>query len=222
MGQAPAGEGFELDLHLVGDGHFHRMYEGVADQADVAACRGPVRRRRLAVQETPAIGAGDGPEVAPIRPAYLRIRLVHEAHRRHEAHGAGAVHERLGQPQPSLPGQGCQDQRGQREARVPGDEAQEPSHGRSAHSRRSALCRTVTKGIRPRIGGVRPAPKNGLISSRPAEQHPARTGGQSVWPPPSLPGSTASHPASSQPWNTTARPTCRTEGARRRSPSSAR
>ena len=35
-------------------------------------------------------------------------------------------------------------------------------------------------------------------------------------------GSTASHPASSQPWNTTASPTCRTEGARRRSPSSAR
>ena len=35
-------------------------------------------------------------------------------------------------------------------------------------------------------------------------------------------GSTASHPASSQPWNTTASPTCRTEGAKRRSPSSAR
>ena len=34
--------------------------------------------------------------------------------------------------------------------------------------------------------------------------------------------STASHATSSQPWNTSARPTCRTEGARRRSPSSAR
>ena len=33
---------------------------------------------------------------------------------------------------------------------------------------------------------------------------------------------TASHAASSQPWNTTASPMCRTEGARRRNPSSAR
>ena len=36
------------------------------------------------------------------------------------------------------------------------------------------------------------------------------------------PGATASHAASSQPWNTTASPTCRTDGAKRRSPSSAR
>ena len=34
--------------------------------------------------------------------------------------------------------------------------------------------------------------------------------------------STASHPASSHPWNTTASPTCRTGGAKRRNPSSAR
>ena len=36
------------------------------------------------------------------------------------------------------------------------------------------------------------------------------------------PGATASHAASSHPWNTTASPTCRTDGARRRSPSSAK
>ena len=35
-------------------------------------------------------------------------------------------------------------------------------------------------------------------------------------------GRTASHAASSQPWNTTASPTCRTDGGKRRSPSSAR
>ena len=33
---------------------------------------------------------------------------------------------------------------------------------------------------------------------------------------------TASHAASSQPWNTAASPTCRTDGVRRRRPSSAR
>ena len=37
-----------------------------------------------------------------------------------------------------------------------------------------------------------------------------------------VPGSTTSHPASSQPWNTTASPMYRTDGARRHSPSSAR
>ena len=35
------------------------------------------------------------------------------------------------------------------------------------------------------------------------------------------PGSTASHATSSQPWNTTANPMYRTDGARRRNPSSA-
>ena len=39
---------------------------------------------------------------------------------------------------------------------------------------------------------------------------------------PCAPSSTASHAASSQPWKTTARPRCRTDGMRRRNPSSAR
>ena len=42
------------------------------------------------------------------------------------------------------------------------------------------------------------------------------------WLPSAAGNSTASHPASSQPWNTTASPTCRTEGVKRRSPPSAK
>ena len=77
MGQAPGGEGFEPDMQLGGDGHLHRVHERIADHADVAARRGPVRGQRLAVEEAPAVGAGGGPEVAQVRPAHFRARLVY-------------------------------------------------------------------------------------------------------------------------------------------------
>ena len=55
----PDGKRFEPDIEFLRYGNFFRLNEGTPDHRDVAACRGTLEARRLAVQEPQAVGVGN-------------------------------------------------------------------------------------------------------------------------------------------------------------------
>ena len=125
MRQLPSGRLFQPDVELLRDGHRQRLDEGIADDGDVAALGGPLRARRLAVQEPQAVGALDGPEVEHVRPADLRVGRPQKAHAGNEDPWLANCCERHRLTDPHFPGKSNQGQPDHEQQRIPARQTQD-------------------------------------------------------------------------------------------------